>query len=134
MAVQYHLFNQFFEGKVMMHDIATGLIKLSDPIRDNHYQMWIVEQDDQIEIRCRIRNVGSNRFLTAEMNGQHVTVTQKRVLQDQTNMWILPERPAAEIEFITNIKSVANDHLLANNGHFIVTDANGQMWRFAIAV
>jgi hypothetical protein len=57
MAVQYHLFNQFFEGKVMMHDIATGLIKLSDPIRDNHYQMWIVEQDDQIEIRCRIRNV-----------------------------------------------------------------------------
>jgi hypothetical protein len=96
--------------------------------------MWVVEQDDQIEIRNRIRNVGSNRFLTAEMNGQHITVTQNRVLQDQTNMWIFPERPAVEMEFITNIKSAANDHLLATNGHFIVTDANGQMWRFVIAV
>ena len=134
MAVQYNLFNQFFEGKVMMHDIATGLITLRDPIPCNHYQMWVVEVDDQNTNECRIRNVGSNRYLTAEMNGQHITVQKNRVLQNQTNIWILPQRPPVDIEFVTDIQSAANHNLLANNGHFIVSDANGQRWRFVIAI
>ena len=118
----------------MMYDEGTGLVKLSTPNGKNS-QMWVIEEDDEVgwHIGHKIRNVGANQYLAAEWNGQQVTVTPDKGTWDDNNTWIFPGRPQRDNEFITHIKSAVNGNLLANNGHFIVTDTNGQKWRFVIA-
>jgi hypothetical protein len=67
------------------------------------------------------------------LKGQNVTVTTNQGTADINKKWMLPGRPQDNNEFITDIKSVVNKKSLANNGHFIVADTNGQSWKFVIA-
>jgi hypothetical protein len=65
MVVQYHLYNEFFENKVMMYENTTGLIKLIDPIKDDPYQKMLEDaRSGDGLIRYKILNVGNNRFST----------------------------------------------------------------------
>ena len=133
MAVDYYLYNQFYHDKVMMYDAGTGLVKLSTPV-GNANQKWVIER--YVDIGChvgyKIRNVAEDHYLATEYNGQNVTVTRILGNGDDNNTWLLPGRPHNANQFITNIKSADNGNLLANNGHFIVTNTNGQKWRFVI--
>jgi hypothetical protein len=81
----------------------------------------------------KIRNIKENLYLAAELKGQNVTVTTNQGTADINKKWMLPGRPQDNNEFITDIKSVVNKKSLANNGHFIVADTNGQSWKFVIA-
>lgn len=134
MAVLYYLYNQFYHDKVMMYDEGTGLVKLSTPTGQPN-QMWVIEDDGDVgcHVGYKIRNVEENQYLAPEWNGQNVTVTPNRGNGDDNKTWLLPGRPHGANQFTTNIKSAANGNLLANNGHFIVADTNGQRWRFVIA-
>ena len=133
MTTLYYVYNQFYHNKGMMYDEGTGLVKLITPSGDAA-QKWAIETDGNAggQIAYKIRNIKENRYLAAELNGPQVTVTTNQETANNTKKWMLPDRPPGANEFTTNIKSPVNGNLLASNGHFIVTDNNGQRWKFVI--
>lgn len=135
METEYYLYNQYYYEKVMMHDASTEMVKLGDPTNDPR-KKWVFELDEDVDgqIGNRIKNVGSEEYLTAEPNNQKVTVKpDMKIKGNYTNKWFLSRRAQDDNQFNTTIESAANGEFLADKDDSIVTDTKGHMWKFVRA-
>jgi hypothetical protein len=115
----------------MMYDRTTGMVRLKEPVEGNDYQKWVLTRVIDDQVRYRIQNIGDNGFLTAEREGQHVTV-QRDIELERQDTWLFPQRRGNDNNFTSTITQVPGHKDLLNSGDFLVTGRNGQMWRFVV--